>query len=350
MRHGLSKGLSTLLALALAMTVVAVSAQPAPRSATVPDVWVDADPGCGGAFYADVDDCWALFHAWAMGGERIAGISTVFGNVSGSDAARFARGWMQQLSAAHPLKKMPAIHEGRAQALVNAPHPSSSGEAALAAFLDGFALTPASGGATLLMLGPVSNLASVLQQKPARATVIRRVIMLGGQPPGMSHWLAVNGRLRMRDYNVFKDPQAMAVVLKAGVAIDFVPVQAAFGYWLNADRLRTEVSGQPALQWLTDVGMAWERFWRWGFATPGYPPFDLLASGLLFQPERFFCTEVNARMAMFPSITGDAPGLELAPPAPSQPRAADSRHRRCRLASGDAVDLIRAARDTLNAR
>ena len=47
-------------------------------------VWIDSDPACGHAKTDDVDDCWALLLGLRSNELEIRGISTLFGNGSGT--------------------------------------------------------------------------------------------------------------------------------------------------------------------------------------------------------------------------------------------------------------------------
>jgi inosine-uridine nucleoside N-ribohydrolase len=51
-------------------------------AAAEPRLWIDTDPGCDGTATKDVDDCLAIAAIALSGTSRVAGISTIFGNVS----------------------------------------------------------------------------------------------------------------------------------------------------------------------------------------------------------------------------------------------------------------------------
>jgi inosine-uridine nucleoside N-ribohydrolase len=306
------------------------------------NVWIDADPGCGGRFYEDVDDCWALFFVLAQAGKysgssapalQIQGVSSVFGNTDGQAAWQHASHWLALLQRHHPDLPRPALHKGRAVPVSQ----SAQSTPAETALIDALSKAP-DHSLVFLMLGPVSNLAAVLKAKPALVRKVRRIIMLGGQSRETPHWLPVNGRLAMRDYNVIKDPLAMQWLLDTQLPIDFVPVQAAFGHWFKSEDLRPLAQRSAALRWLDQKSHAWERFWRIGFGTPGYPPFDLLAAALLVAPQRFECQSQDALMGSFPTMWGRKAGLLLMQPiATSAQRPV---YRRCELRDGRALDFI----------
>ncbi len=305
------------------------------NTVTALQYWVDFDPGCSGSFYEDVDDCWAFLYFLSRSPIALAGVSTVFGNTSGELAFRNARRWLLQVQQSHPDVALPDLHRGRSLP-VNLSGEMTPAESALQTRL---ARSPDQ-SMTLILLGPASNAASILKTQPKLVKKVRRIVMLGGQFRGDAHWIPVNGRLRMRDYNVMKDPLAVQWLLDTGIPIDFIPVTAAFPHLLNAEKLTDSGLRGAAFEWLKKESLSWERFWRWGFGMDGFPAFDLLAAALVLEPEKFTCKRYDAVMGRFPNWVGQAPGLLFV----STPENTNSGalYQRCELTRGKALDLLKS--------
>ena len=81
---------------------------------------------------------------------------------------------------------------------------------------------------TIITLGPLTNLAEVLQSAPEIKENIEMVYLLGGAldvpgSVGVSHAGIDNS---VADWNVYVDPHAAAIVLQSGVPVTLVPVDA----------------------------------------------------------------------------------------------------------------------------
>ncbi len=321
------------------LAVAPVSRAQGPKSSedTVPGLqyWVDFDPGCSGSFYEDVDDCWAFLYFLGRSPIALTGVSTVFGNTSGEDAFRNARRWLHQIKQSSPQVALPDLYRGRSLPV------DLSGEMTPAESALQFRLERSPDQSmTLILMGPVSNAASILKTQPKLVKKVRRIVMLGGQFRGDAHWIPVNGRLRMRDYNVMKDPLAVQWLLETGIPIDFIPVTAAFPHLLNAEKLASSGLRGPAFEWLKKESLSWERFWRWGFNMEGYPAFDLLAAALVLEPEKFTCKRYGAVMGTLPNWVGQAPSL-LFVSTPANINSV-SPYQRCELTRGKALDLLKS--------
>ncbi len=187
----------------------------------MPQVWIDTDMG--------FDDLAAILTVAAASDWPIAGLSLVAGNapldIVEGNAAR---------SAALFAWTMP-IHRGAAQPLVaelvtaqNILGANAMNSLARELPADGIALSQVSAfdaltryldqspePATILALGPLTNIAAVLQSRPGLAKKIGRLVWMGGSAVGGNHTAAA-------EFNAAVDPEAVQVVLDAGVALQMV--------------------------------------------------------------------------------------------------------------------------------
>jgi purine nucleosidase len=79
-------------------------------------------------------------------------------------------------------------------------------------------------GATVLALGPLTNLALAAQQCPAEMAGLGQIIALGG---------STTANAPMTDYNVWQDPEAAQIVLSSGLPVTLVLLEASSQFTLG---------------------------------------------------------------------------------------------------------------------
>lgn len=181
----------------------------------------DCDPG--------QDDAIALLFAFGAG-VNISGISVVGGNV---DVQKCARNALQLLEltgrldvpvfvgATHPLKResktLPDVFGECGMAGANLPEPQKELETLSACDYLGSQELPE----TLVLTGPLTNLALALQQNPKIKENVRRLIIMGGcvfpeKIHGRLGNIQVKGSQGWAEYNFAVDPEAAKIVFSAG--------------------------------------------------------------------------------------------------------------------------------------
>jgi len=178
------------------------------------DVWIDTDMG--------FDDLAAI----CMLSDRVAGLSIVAGNVPLTQAVRNALGacetfgWSVPVHAGADAPVACALvtadyvlgadgMAGRGRKLPASPRAvdSENAIAALADWMD-------SGGVQVLALGPLTNIAHLLRARPDLAQRMA-LTWMGGAVSGGNHTAAA-------EFNAFVDPEALGIVIGAGVAVTMV--------------------------------------------------------------------------------------------------------------------------------
>lgn len=199
----------------IALMAAATTLQAAPI-----DLIIDTDPGA--------DDVVALFLAMASPDElNIHAITTVAGNVrleKTARNARLAREWAGRedipvyAGAARPLVRKPIyaaeVHgeEGLTGIQVHEPKAPLAQGNAVQYLVDTLgAAKPHS--ITIAMLGPQTNLALALIQRPDIAKGIKQVVVMGG-----AHFNGGN-ITPAAEFNLYADPHAAEVVLASGVPL-----------------------------------------------------------------------------------------------------------------------------------
>jgi purine nucleosidase len=262
----------------------------APEQAAPPwprRLWIDTDAACGHGERTDPDDCFALALLVDEARLEIAGISTVAGNAPLDVVERTTRALIGQMARA------PAVHSGAA-----------AHRALLAALEEG--------PLTVVALGPLTNLAAVLRERPALAARVARLVAVMGRRPGHIFHPAegAGGGMLLghgpvfRDFNFALDVDAASFILSLGVPTSLVPYDAARGIELTAadlDRLAT-LGGSRA--WVAQRARAWLDYWRTNIGRSGFYPFDLIAAAYVMQPSWFRCTPVRARVGQDDTLVG----------------------------------------------
>ena len=82
------------------------------------------------------------------------------------------------------------------------------------------ALRDTPGQVTLVTLGPLTNIARLLQQRPNVRSWIKELVIMGGTFTASGN----SGPLKSAEFNVYNDPEAAQLVLSAGIPTTVVPL------------------------------------------------------------------------------------------------------------------------------
>ncbi|WP_138466962.1 nucleoside hydrolase [Poseidonocella sp. HB161398] len=238
-------------------------------------LWVDTDFG--------FDDLWALL-LLTRAGIAPAGISLVAGNaplgrvIANAQGAAAAYGIAAPLHAGadRPLLRAPETagrilgprgmpSRGRHLPDVGLPPPPADAVAAMAAWL-----AEGDGPRTVLALGPLTNIALLLQRHPAAAARITRLVWMGGSDGPGNH-------SPRAEFNALADPEAAALTAASGLPLDVVDLmfcrRATFG---PADLPGTDPLTADLLGGYLDIGLSRGR--------PGMAIYDPVAALAVARP------------------------------------------------------------------
>jgi pyrimidine-specific ribonucleoside hydrolase len=267
-----------------APAAVTSGTMPAPRP-----VWIDTDLACGSGKTSDVDDCWALALALRSPELAVVGISTVFGNRlegDGADAKR--RAALAQTILTLAGKNVSVVDGSETDAIEGWPATPAS---------EKMAATLARSRFTLIALGPVTNVATLLARHPALARNLQQIVMVGGKPPGRLFHPGRHWWFHFGDFNVSQDVDAMREVLAAGVPITLVPFELAMQLAITENDLQRLRNGSRLASWLVEKSAGWMSFWQGDLIDKhGFSPFDALAVGSAALPDMFHCIDARARI------------------------------------------------------
>ncbi len=202
------------------------------------------DTDCG------IDDAVAILMAHYHAGAEIAGITTVQGNVAREHVTRNVCDLLSYLGAdavpvyegaSRPLVQEPVsaseIHGPKGLGSVALPSSAKLAEplpapAGIAALLE---LHP---GATIVALGPLTNIALTINLYPQVIEHIGSLVVMGGA-------LGDGNVTKFAEFNAFADPEAAHVVLSAGLPVTLVPWDACISMRMSPDELRSVVGEEP---------------------------------------------------------------------------------------------------------
>ncbi|MBI4310539.1 MAG: nucleoside hydrolase [Chloroflexi bacterium] len=238
----------------------------------MPHLLIDTDPG--------TDDAIALLMALNAPDAEVAGVTTVGGNASLSHVTKNALAVLEHMGRTSvPVAKGAAIslagdpfryaydfhgHRGLGVHMLR-PTAAAVREDAVsfmaARILEGFPLAVAERGiegerseekgVTLVALGPLTNVARLLQQYPHAAQGIARLVVMGGA-------LDQGNVTPYAEFNTYNDPEAASAVFASGVPITLVPLDACAQVTLSAkDLARWRDSKAPAARLADRILLKW---------------------------------------------------------------------------------------------
>lgn len=187
------------------------------------------------------DDAVALIMALRTPDVRVAGITTVAGNVDVEQATRNALYTAELCGANVPVYRgaeKPLLRPARnaswfhgSDGLGDHGYPRAAGRAherhAVEAIID---IVEANPGLVLVTLGPLTNIAMALARRPAIARQVSRCVLMGGAP-------CCEGNVTpAAEYNVWCDPEAARMVLHSGLPVELIGWQLSRGAAVVNDR------------------------------------------------------------------------------------------------------------------
>lgn len=259
------------------------------------DLIIDTDPGA--------DDVVALLLALASPQElNVMAITTVAGNVridKTSRNARLAREWAGRedvpvyAGAGRPLVRAPIyaenIHgkEGLPGGTVHEPSkPLADGNAVQ--YLVETLSNAAPHSITIAMLGPQTNLALALVQKPEITQGIKEVVVMGG-----AHFNGGN-ITPVAEFNLYADPDAAKVVLGSGVKLTYVPLDVTHKILTSEARLKQIAAlNNQAGKLVSDILNEYVKGDMVHYGLPGGPVHDASVIAWLLKPDLFSGRSVN---------------------------------------------------------
>lgn len=243
-------------------------------------VWIDTDPSVARGGH-EVDDGFALVQAFHSKALNVRGVSALFGNAPLNEAFPIAQHLVSDFGPAG----LP-VFSGAASS--NDLGIETEASRAMAAALRREKLT-------ILMLGPATNVATVLKNHPELGKRIVRIIAVAGRRPNQRFSTAPSVK-PFRDFNFELDAEAFQVLLSAGVPLVLAPWEISSKVWIREPDLKLLRISNVALGWILDAAEDWLAFWKKNLAADGFNPFDTLAVGYAISSQGFGCERLPVKI------------------------------------------------------
>jgi purine nucleosidase len=138
------------------------------------------------------------------------------------------------------------------------------------------------GSVTLCTLGPLTNVAMALVKEPAIASGIAEIVMMGGA------YFEVGNITPAAEFNIYVDPEAADIVLRAGVPVTMLPLDVTHQIQSTPARLDAiRAIGNRAGQAVYDMLTFSEGFDLKKYGWEGAPLHDPTVIAYLLQPGLF---------------------------------------------------------------
>jgi purine nucleosidase len=275
-------------------------------STTPTRVWIDTDAACGESRRTDPDDCLAILLLAQEDDVQVVGISTVFGNAPLSVTDRTTRTLMAALEESG-LRSV-RVYRGSSEPMRRGESTDQNMMEAHEQLRAALALE----SLTIVSLGPLTNVAMALKDRPSLQSNVTQVVAVMGRRKGhlfhpieggTSHSLLGHGPV-FRDFNFSMDESAVAAVLAAGVPMTLVPYEAARDVVVDSAILDGMAAHDGASAWVAQRATQWLKYWREDIGREGFFPFDLLAAAYVVHPSLLNCADVSVSIDHDTSLYG----------------------------------------------
>ena len=249
---------------------------------------IDTDPG--------QDDAIAILLALASPELELLGLTTVAGNVPLALTSRNAR-IVLELANRRDIPVYAGADRPLLRPLVTAefvhgktgldgpvlPEPTMAmAEGHAVDFIIQTVMAREPGTVTLCPLGPLTNIALALAREPRIAPRLKQIVLMGGG--GFE-----GGNITpVAEFNFFVDPQAAALVFKAGVPITMAPLDVTHQALTTRKRVAAiRAIGTPLTEAVAQWMEFFERFDEQKYGQEGGPLHDPCVIAWLLKPELF---------------------------------------------------------------
>lgn len=139
---------------------------------------------------------------------------------------------------------------------------------------------------TILALGPMTNIATLIQNHPDIISQIDKISICAARTPGL-RFNPGNGKLNVFDYNYELDPKSMDVILNSSIPLVFAGYEpSSYTHIGNIDFASLDLN-EEADKWLFDIVQPWMKQNEAYFGVYGFIPFDCSTLGVITHPDYF---------------------------------------------------------------
>lgn len=150
---------------------------------------------------------------------------------------------------------------------------------------------------TLCPLGPLTNIATVLNRAPEFSSKIRRIILMGGG------YFEQGNISPSAEFNIFVDPEAADIVLRSGLDITMIPLDCTHQALTTRPRVEAFRALGPVGRAVAELTDFFERFDKEKYGSEGAPLHDPCVIAYLLQPDIFHSRLINVTVETQSDLT-----------------------------------------------
>lgn len=139
---------------------------------------------------------------------------------------------------------------------------------------------------TILAIGPLTNIATLLKNHPELASQIEEVVVCAGRTPGYSFKPGLE-KIIVFDYNFEKDVESFRTVLDAGVKMVLSGFECSVYLFLGKTDFEFLNNRFQGDKWVYDQLTPWALRGKKLFGIEGFIPYDVTPLGHITHPEFF---------------------------------------------------------------
>ncbi len=278
-------------------------------------VWIDTDPAFGDP-YGDCDDGYAMIALFHSPKVEVVGVSTVFANTNVANAFQKAKTLIDDYLDYHPFyqgDRRPPVYWGAEGPLQlnhhkkEEPHiwpVQTQASEKLRDFLSGL---EAEEKLTIVAIGALTNIATVVLLNPELAEKIETIIVVAGRNSTRQRfYFGTEQAVPFPDLNFDNDVDAFRVLLQSNIgALVLAGVEVSRQLWIMEEDLEHfKSSPDPDIRYMAEQSADWLSLWRSfgnevdnegrpiladGKQVPvnGFNPYDVLAASYAIGPDWF---------------------------------------------------------------
>lgn len=154
------------------------------------------------------------------------------------------------------------------------------------------------GTVTLCLLGPLTNIAMVIERAPDVVKRIKQIVLMGGG------FFEGGNITPSAEFNIYVDPEAAKIVFAAGVPITMLPLDVTHKVLTTRTRVdRLRANGNRASVAMAGMLEFFERFDEEKYGTDGGPLHDPTVIAWLLDPEMFAGRNCNVEIETGSELT-----------------------------------------------
>ena len=253
-------------------------AEPISESISGPiSVWLDVDPAIG-LPDSEVDDGVMMLQAFHSPELELRGVSVVHGNTELENGLPVALDLVTRFGP-------PGLEVFEGAAVASQLGQSTPAVEAMARALEERPMT-------ILAVGPVTNIGSLLQRYPELHERIESLVVVAGRRVGQSFQTGAPTNTPHADFNFERDVPAMRVLLESDVPLVMAPWEVSHWVWIRQSDLDRLAGMSEAGAFVAEACASWIARWKANLGVDGFNPFDTLAVAWLTHRNLIEHTEV----------------------------------------------------------